>query len=403
MITVEKLTPAWREAFLVSRNSLFTPIESPYWEQIENPGSSVPVRTFIGRDQSKVLSWGSFFLRGLHTGRDPAPDLRVAMACAIGTLPDHQRQGLGAKVWHAAETALAREVDGVLVYTGESGPGYSFYRAMGYLPLLYPPCLRRKVSRESSVEKDVAMTRPLAGFDGFWSSSPAIFTECYRGSGGFLADRPDSLECWTKASFFYHANAIGCIPQVSWLEDELSGSWTAYAIWAGPIEKIDWKRGAVEIWELACRDNCTTEALNQLLRPACEAARRGDGYIDWWAAPGRLTERMLALGFTELPRSLCVLGKVFDPARKLAEQLQARGSPASCRNGAGGRVEISVGDCTVEVERDAATRLVFARSSASQEHQLGMLTIRPTAKATLEALDAALPCVPWSYLASEYI
>jgi len=25
------------------------------------------------------------------------------------------------------------------------------------------------------------------------------------------------------------------------------------------------------------------------------------------------------------------------------------------------------------------------------------------ARVTLEAIDAALPCVPWSYLASEYI
>jgi GNAT superfamily N-acetyltransferase len=405
MVTVEKLTPAWREAFLVSRNSLFTPIESPYLEQVENPDSSVPVRTFIGRDQSKVLSWGSFYLRGLHTERDRVPALRVAMACAIGTLPDHQRQGLGTKVWRAAEMALAQEVDGVLVYTGESGPGYSFYRAMGYLPLLYPPCVRRKVSSESGAEKDVAKTRPLAGFVDFWHSGPSVFTECYRGSCGFLADRPGSLERWAKASFFYHANAIGCIPQVSWLQDESSGSWTAYAIWAGPIEKIDWKRGAVEIWELACRDNCSTKSLDQLLRPACQAARKGSGYVDWWAVPGRLTERMLALDFTELPRSLCVLGKVFDPAMNLAEQLEARGFPANCRNGAGGRAEMSAGGCIVEIERDAATRMVFARSSASQEHQLGMLTMRPMAKAraTLEAFDAALPRVPWSYLASEYI
>jgi hypothetical protein len=405
MITVEKLTPAWREAFLVSRNSLFTPFDSQYWNRVENPDSSVPVRTFIGRDQSKVLSWGSFFLRGLHTGRDRAPALRVAMACAIGTLPDHQRQGLGAKVWCAAEMTLTQEVDGVLVYTGEGGSGYPFYRAMGYLPLLYPPCLRRNVPSESGVERDAAVTQPLAEFDDFWHSGPSVFAECYRGCGGFVADRPGSLERWVKASFFYHPIAIGCVPQVSWLQDEMSGRWTAYAIWAGPIKKIDWKLDAVEIWELACRDDCDTESLAQLLQPACEAARQGGGYIDWWAVPGRLTEQMLALDVTELPRSLCVLGKVFDLARNLAEQLEARGVPANCRNGAGGRVEICAGDYIVEVEREAATRMVFGRSSASQEHQLGMLTIRPLVKArgALEVLDAALPCVPWSYLASEYI
>jgi GNAT superfamily N-acetyltransferase len=405
MITVEQLTPAWREAFLVSRNSLFTPLDAPYWDQVERSDASVPVRTFIGRDQSKVLSWGSFFLRGLHTGRDRAPALRVAMACAIGTLPEHQRQGLGAEVWRAAEMALAREVDGVLVYTGEGGSGYPFYRAMGYLPLLYPPCIRRRVSSESDLERDTAMTKPLAGFDDFWHSGADVFTACYRGCGGFLADRPGSLERWVKTSFFYHANAIGCVPQASCLPDKVGGRWTAYAIWAGPIKKIGWKRDAVEIWELACRDDCDSKSLDQLLRPPCEAARKGGGYIDWWAVPGRLTERMLALDFTELPRSLCVLGKVFDPARNLAEQLEARGFSANCRNGAGGRVEIRAGDCIVEVERDAGTRMVFGRSSASQEHQVGMLTIRPVAKARriLEALDAALPCVPWSYLASEYI
>jgi hypothetical protein len=404
MITVEKLTPAWREAFLVSRNSLFTPLDSPYWDRVDTPDSSGPVRTFIGRDQSKVLSWGSFFLRGLQTGRDRAPALRVAMACAIGTLPDHQRQGLGAKVWRAAETTLAQEVDGVLVYTGEGGPGYAFYRAMGYLPLLYPPCIRRTVPPEAGLG-DAAMTKPLAGFDDFWHSGAGVFAECYRGCGGFLADRPDSLERWVRTSFFYYPNAIGCVPQVSWLADKSSGRWSAYAVWAGPITKIDWKRNAVEIWELACRDDCDLESLDQLLRPACKAAREGSGYIDWWAVPGRLTERMLALDFVELPRNLCVLGKVFDPARKLAEQLEARGFPANCRNGTGGRVEICGGDCIVEVERDAAMRMVFGRSSASQEHQLGMLAMRPLAKArpTLDALDAALPCVPWSYLASEYI
>jgi hypothetical protein len=404
-MTVEKLTPAWREAFLVSRNSLFTPLDSPYWERIENPDSTVRVRTFIGRDQAKVLSWGSFFLRGLHTGRERAPALRVAMACAIGTLPDHQRQGLGAKVWRAAEMSLGQEVDGVLVYTGEGGSGYPFYRAMGYLPLHYPLCMRRKITGESRVETSVVMTRPLAGFDDFWHFAADVFTESYRGCGGFLADRPGSLERWAKASFFYHADAIGCVPQVSWLQDGLSGRWTAYAIWAGPIKKIDWKRDAVEIWELACRGDCDTESLCQLLRPPCEAARKGGGYIDWWAAPGRLTEQMLALDFVETPRSLCVLGKVFDPASKLAEQLKARGFPANCRNGAGGRVEIRARDCIVEVERDASMRMVFGRSSASQEHLLGMLTVRPMAKTpgTLEALDAALPCVPWSYLASEYI
>lgn len=405
MITVEKLTPAWRDAFLVSRNSLFTPLDSPYLDQIERPDSGVSVRTFIGRDESRVLAWGSFYLRGLQTGRDRVPALRVAMACAIGTLPDHQRQGLGAKVWRASEMELAQEVDGVLVYTGEGGSGYPFYRAMDYLPLLYPPCLRWKVDCAPGFASDKVVTQPLAESDDFWRFSAGVFAECYRGYGGFLADRPQSLERWAKTSFFYHPGAVGCVPQVSRLPDRLSGHWKAYAIWAGPITKINWKRDAVEIWELACRDDCDTKSLGQLLRPSCEAACTGGGYVDWWAVPGQLVERMLPLGFVEQPRSLCVLGKVFDPASRLAGQLESRGFRGSCRNGAGGRVEICAQDCVVEVEHDAATRIVFGRSSASQEYRIGMLTIRPLAKAqgALEALDAALPSVPWSYLASEYI
>jgi ribosomal protein S18 acetylase RimI-like enzyme len=123
MITVEKLTPAWRDAFLVSRNSLFTYASPDYWNGIEDPASALPVRTYIGRDESRVVAWGSFFVRELDIGRPTAPVIKVAMACAIGTLPDYQRRGLGAKVWRAAEESLAREVDGVFVYTGEGGQG----------------------------------------------------------------------------------------------------------------------------------------------------------------------------------------------------------------------------------------------------------------------------------------
>src|ERR1035437_6521856 len=148
MITVEKLAPAWRDAFLASRNSLFTPIDADYCDRAENPASPFPVRTFIGRDESKVVSWGSFFLRKLALGRENAPALKVAMACAIGTLPDYQRQGLAGRVWRAAEQSLSQETDAVLIYTGEGGKGYLFYRAMGYLPLLYPRSLRLTVASE---------------------------------------------------------------------------------------------------------------------------------------------------------------------------------------------------------------------------------------------------------------
>ena len=119
MTTVEKLAPAWRDAFLASRNSLFTPVDAHYYERAENPVSPFPVRTFIGRDESKVVSWGSFFLRQFAIGRKNAPALKVAMACAIGTLPDYQRRGLAGKVWRAAEQSLTQEVDAVLIYTGE--------------------------------------------------------------------------------------------------------------------------------------------------------------------------------------------------------------------------------------------------------------------------------------------
>ncbi len=121
MITVEKLAPAWRDRFLASRNSLFTPITAPYCDRIEDPASPFPVRTFIGRNESKIVSWGSFFLRELVTGRENLSAMKVAMACAIGTLPEYQRQGLAGKVWRAAEKSLAQEVDAMLIYTGEGG------------------------------------------------------------------------------------------------------------------------------------------------------------------------------------------------------------------------------------------------------------------------------------------
>ena len=62
-------------------------------------------------------------------------------------------------------------------------------------------------------------------------------------------------------------------------------------------------------------------------------------------------------------------------------------------------------DCHVEIESDAATRMALGRSSASQEHQHGLLTVYPLVKTStvLEALDRALPIVPWAYFASEFI
>jgi GNAT superfamily N-acetyltransferase len=401
MITVEKLAPVWRDAFLASRNSLFTPIDAAYCDRVEKPASLFPVRTFIGRDESKVVSWGSFFLRRLATARENTPALKVAMACAIGTLPDYQRQGLAGKIWRAAEQSLAGEIDALLIYTGEGGKGYLFYRAMGYLPLLYPRPLRLTVGGEAAAQPRRVRTMPFAESRIFSRRRADVFASCYHGYGGYMADRPGSLDCWADVSFFYDPATTGCQPQISWLEDTKTGQWFAYAIWAGPIEKVGWKKDAVELWELARTRDCDPALLRDLLQPACAAARNGNGQLDWWAVPDHgLTQQMIAMGFVERPRSLCVLGKVLDPAKKLGEQLQVE-----CTGNAGQRVDIHMNDCHVEIESDAAIRMVLGRSTASLEYQRGSLTIYPLVKTptTLEALDRALPIVPWTYFASEFI
>ena len=234
------------------------------------------------------------------------------------------------------------------------------------------------------------------------------FAACYRGYGGFMGQRPGSLDQWATVSFFYDAPTVGCIPQISWVEDA-SGRWIAYAIWAGPIRNVGWKRDLVEIWELACVDNCDVESLRRVLQPACTAACEGNGHIDWWAVPGHaLSEKMLTLGFMEMPRSLCVLGRILDPARMVRTQLQSRNisvGSIECATGANSRVEIRLDDCHVEIEIDGVTRMLFGRSTASLEHQHGSLTIRPLRKAqtVLETLDRAFPLVRWSYFASEFI
>ena len=169
----------------------------------------------------------------------------------------------------------------------------------------------------------------------------------------------------------------------------------------GPIEKVAWKKGLVELWEVACAKDCDLASLRRLLQPACAAARQGNGELDWWAVPGHaLTQQMLALGFVERPRSLCVLGKVFDSAKMLGGQLRIESTSSERR-----RVDIHMNDCRVEIENDAATRMALGRSTASLSHQHGLLTVYPLGKTptAVETLDHALPAVPWAYFASEFI
>ena len=135
---------------------LFWPVVIPCLLQLTRPtvlivSKSLPLRfqcePLLVVMSRKLFPWGSFFCGKLALGRENTSPLKVAVACAIGTLPDYQRQGLAGKVWRTAEQSLAREVDAVLIYTGEGGKGYLFYRAMGYLPLLYPRPLRLMVTR----------------------------------------------------------------------------------------------------------------------------------------------------------------------------------------------------------------------------------------------------------------
>jgi hypothetical protein len=221
-----------------------------------------------------------------------------------------------------------------------------------------------------------------------------------------MAGRPSSLDRWADTSFFYDPHTIGCVPRISWLENPETGEWEWYAIWAGPIEKVDWKKGAVEIWELGCSTHCDAESLRRLLQPACAAARRGGGYVDWWAVPNHpLTEQMVAAGFAEMPRSLCLLGRLFDPARRMADQLRTQGVTVELSDSTDRRVDIRMDDTHVEIEFDAAIRMILGRSTASQEYQHGLLTTYPFRRTldVLTALDVALPGVPWSHFASEYI
>lgn len=236
-----------------------------------------------------------------------------------------------------------------------------------------------------------------------------MFDNCYRGYAGFIGDRPASLNAWADRSFFYDEGSLGCTPQISWLEDATTGRCIAYAIWAGPIQKVDWKKGVVEIWELSCANDFPVEFLSRLLQPVIAAACGGNGHVDWWAVNGHsLTEKMLALGFAERPRSLCVLGKVFDPSQKLKDLLQTKAEPwraAECICSAGRRVDMRVEGCDVEIEPDAATRMILGRSTATEELRHGLVTIRPyqRMRAISEGLDGVLPYVPWSYFASEFI
>ena len=152
---------------------------------------------------------------------------------------------------------------------------------------------------------------------------------------------------------------------------------------------------------MACDKDCDLASLRHLLQPARAAARQGNGKLDWWAVPGHaLTQQILALGFVERPRSLCVLGKMFDSAKMLGGQLRVE-STSSERQ----RVDIHMDDCRVEIENDTATRMALGRATASSAHQHGLLTVYPPGKTptALETLDHALPAVPWAYFASEFI
>ncbi len=414
MITVERLSPAWRSPFLQSRNSLFVPIDAAYLERTEAPDSAFPVTTYIARDESRVLSWAGFYSRRLMIGAPQAPSLRLAHAFAIGTLPEHRRQGLGRKVWQAAERHLVADTDGILIYTNEGGDGYPFYRSLGYLPLAFPPRLRLtfEASPQISAHPAGALVRTATFSETGHADDERgqVFSACYRGHVGFLAERPRSLDLWSRASFFYEPRLMGYTPKISWIERP-NGHWKAYAIWAGPMDRIEWKKGAVEIWEIACAEDSDPESLRALLQPAVVAGRAGraDGSPHWWAVPGhRITRQMMALGAEESPRALCVLGRIFDPAARLAERLRATIPSArgvDCAIAAGGRVELRLNDVAVQIERDSALRLLFGRTTATIEHQHGVLSVQPAAKTrdVLHLLDRAFPCAPWAYFASEFI
>jgi hypothetical protein len=110
------------------------------------------------------------------------------------------------------------------------------------------------------------------------------------GLNRFLLDLPD-------LTFF------GQVPQISWLENA-SGDWLWYCIWAGSMDRPSWKRGAVEIWEIASEGDFSVT--HKVLSPALSAGQHRGG-PDWWAIPGhRLTDEITSMGIVKKRWNLCV-------------------------------------------------------------------------------------------------
>jgi len=310
-LTVEQLTEPWIGAYLKTRNSMFTAVSAAYIARtMTDSPLRFPVRHYIARDEREVAAFAGFYLRPLHLASGLT--VTVALACAIGTNPAYQRQGLGRKVWQCAEQELAGVADGVVIYTGYGSTGFKFYQAMGYETLCLPG--QFDVVPDGLTAAG-AVTTPLTDAGDFQSQADALFRSCYESYGGYIERDPGNSARWGRTSFFYDPEIVGAVPQLSRVSRP-DGTLAAYAVWSGPMTKVGWKKNAVELWEIAGCPDVSTHELAALLAPAASAALAGGGRLTGWYGPAQwLRERLKPLGVQDLPPNLVVLGKWFEGKR----------------------------------------------------------------------------------------
>ena len=404
-LTLEALSEKWLDQYLTARSSLFTAVSRDYLLKTLRNDSPFPVRNYLARDADKVAACASFYLRPLEIDRNF--NVTAAIACAIGTLPEYQRHGIGRKLWRYCEQELCGQADAVVIYAKETGTGFKFYRAMGYEPLFFPRPLSLIPECVLDVIPGVA-TVPLRDATARVIAADKLFRHCYGGNNGLMGSRPDSLLRWSRTSYFYDKEIAGATPQFSWLESP-DGTLAAYVIWNGPMKKVGWKKDAVEIWEIACRKKCSARDLSALLSAAGNAAAKSGVKLICWSSPEHfLLGKLKAAGFEEQPRHLAVLGKWLNPGGMLQAKLDRADTSKKWNatiKGISGKFEIETPDFTIELEASVLTRLLFGRISAAAALVSGLAGVYPAGMAedAQKMLENIFHPLDWGYLASEFI
>ncbi len=405
-LTLEILSEKRLDQYLRTRSTLFTAVSRDYLLNTLRNDSSFPVRHYIAGNAGEVAACASFYLRPMAVSHNF--NITVAMACAIGTLPAYQRQGIGRKLWRYCEKELSEQADAVAIYTGETGTGFKFYRAMGYEPLFFPrPLTLDPECFRTAAVREVA-TVPFQDASGLMNGADELFRHCYDRNNGYMGDRPDSLLRWSRTSYFYDADISGATPQFSRLEAP-DGKLLAYMIWNGPMEKVAWKKDAVEIWEIACRKECSDDDLSALLSAAVNVAAAYGVRLICWSSPEHfLYSKLTASGFEEQPRNLVVLGKWLDLGRSLQAKLDSLAAAqkwkASVKN-CSEKFEMKTPEFTVELDTSSLTRLLFGRTSAAAVLASGLAGVYPAGRteSARMMLENIFEPFEWGYFASEFI